>query len=556
MCPPVSVADSWRIRALILLLVASVIAPLCQASGDAAVSVGEAIYRRGVSGAGQAIEGSRGAGARVFGGEAACINCHQRSGLGAKEGRQITPPITGRYLFRPRARSLEAFDLPYVEGMRADREPYTEATLARAIRDGLDSAGRPLDFLMPRFTLNDADMAALIAYLRSLDPRRVPGVSGTVLHFATIITPDADPVKVGGMLDVLEHFFADKNAFPVGPTPRLHSSRKMMFMANRQWALHVWRLTGPAESWPQQLDRHLAEEPVLAVVSGIGGKNWTPIQAFCEHAALPCLFPNVEAPPGDADRNFYSLYFSKGVLLEADMIANGIVDAVGSGKPAKAVRQIYRAGDTGEVAAKALAAVLEGRGIDLRNDVIAPGDPGPGIGRAARQAARADVVVLWLRPADLAALGTAPVAPKIVFMSGLMGGLEHSPLPPSWRDRTRLAYPVDLPERRRVRVDFARGWFAIRHIPVVAEQVQADTYLACGLLAETLSHMVDTFVRDYLVERIEDTLEHRIMTGYYPRLGLAPGQRFASKGAYMVRFEDSTGTRLAISTDWSVPGSR
>ena len=73
----------------------------------------------------------------------------------------------------------------------------------------------------------------------------------------------------------------------------------------------------------------------------------------------------------------------------------------------------------------------------------------------------------------------------------------------------RLAYPFDLPERRRVRVDFPLGWFRIRQIPVVAQQVQADTYLACGLVSETINHMVDTFVRDYLVERIEGMLEHR-----------------------------------------------
>ena len=140
-------------------------------------------------------------------------------------------------------------------------------------------------------------------------------------------------------------------------------------------------------------------------------------------------------------------------------------------------------------------------------------------------------------------------------MSGLMGGLEHAPLPQSWRSRTRLAYPFDLPERRRVRADFALGWFRIRQIDVVAEQVQADTYLACGLVSETLSHMADTFVRDYLVERVEDMLERRIVTGYYPRLALATGQRFASKGGYIVRLPEAKGARLIVDRDWFIPGS-
>jgi hypothetical protein len=72
-------------------------------------------------------------------------------------------------------------------------------------------------------------------------------------------------------------------------------------------------------------------------------------------------------------------------------------------------------------------------------------------------------------------------------------------------------------------------------------------------VSETLNHMVDTFVRDYLVERIEGMLEHRIITGYYPRLTLAPGQRFASKGGYVVHFAEPKGTRIIADGDWIVP---
>jgi hypothetical protein len=122
-----------------------------------------------------------------------------------------------------------------------------------------------------------------------------------------------------------------------------------------------------------------------------------------------------------------------------------------------------------------------------------------------------------------------------------------------WRYITRIAYPFNLPDRRRVQVDYPLGWFRMRQIPVVAEQVQADTYLVCAIVSDAINHMVDTFVRDYLVERIEEALEHRIITGYYPRLALAPQQRFASKGGYIVRFRDSEGTNLTAEGDWTVP---
>ncbi|MFP3693192.1 cytochrome C, partial [Burkholderia sp. SIMBA_048] len=59
--------------------------------------------------------------------------------------------------------------------------------------------------------------------------------------------------------------------------------------------------------------------------------------------------------------------------------------------------------------------------------------------------------------------------------------------------------------------------------------------------------------RDYLVERIDDMLEHRILTGYYPRLTLAPGQRYASKGGYIVRFAEPDRLRVVADSDWIVP---
>jgi hypothetical protein len=87
----------------------------------------------------------------------------------------------------------------------------------------------------------------------------------------------------------------------------------------------------------------------------------------------------------------------------------------------------------------------------------------------------------------------------------------------------------------------------------VAEQVQADTYLACGLLSEVLSHMVDTFVQPYLIEQLQGMMEHRAITGYYPRLTLAENQHFASKGGYLVRFEGSDGTKIVSDGGWIVP---
>jgi len=523
----------------------------------ASQEAGEAIYQRGVLPSGAPLEGTRQVGGLgLSGAAAACVNCHRRSGLGSREGTINIPPVAGAYLFHARGATSQEPVLHYVENMHGNRDPYTDTTLARAIREGLDSEGRPLNALMPHFALDDEDMGALIAYLKKLDAGPTPGVSDTTLQFATVITPDADPQARQGVLDVLRQFVADKNAFPFGPSPQMRTSgktsyAKSMFVARRHWQLQVWELTGPAAGWREQLDQDYAREPVMALLSGVGGHNWGPVHDFCEQEQLPCLFPNVEAPV-IANGDVYSLYLSRGVLLEADLMARQILTSL-KGRAGSEVVQIYRVADNGEAGARELAAALKSSGAVVRNEVLPAGPPDRGLGQALHNAWNADVLVLWLRSQDIAALGQSPAARTRVYLSGLMGGLERTPVPPSWRPQVRMAYPVDLPDRRVVRVDYPMGWFSFRHIPVVAEQAQAETYLACGILAETLNNMADVTDRDYLVEMMQEILDHRYLTGYYPRLTLATGQTIASKGGYLVRFADPAGVKLLPDGDWTVP---
>jgi hypothetical protein len=377
-------------------------------------------------------------------------------------------------------------------------------------------------------------------------------VTARELHFATILTPDADPVKRRGMLDVMNQYFIDKNnAVARTKAPTLYSSHAMMFRVERRWVLHVWELTGAPATWEEQLRQHLSAEPVFAVISGLGGSTWGPVQKFCEEQSLPCLFPNVEAP-GGRDSDFYSVYFSRGVLLEAQLIARQLDDADATEAPHRIV-QVFRAGDVGETAARALKSARDSSGPPVVNRMLKRHAAPAELLVALQDLQPHDALVLWLRPTDLKALSQAPAPVFPVWISGEMAGLEQAPLPSGWRTATRMAYPVDLPGRRVVRVDYALSWFRIRKIPVVEPRTQVDTYLACGLVSETLNHMVDAFVREYLVERIEMALDHRVLTGYYPHLSLAPGQRFASKGGYVVRFTEPQGPHIAALGDWMTP---
>ncbi|MBK4735826.1 c-type cytochrome [Noviherbaspirillum sp. DKR-6] len=502
---------------------------------------GEDLYRRGTLGSGAPIKAVRAGGGEIAGREAACVNCHRKSGLGGAEGRFVIPPITAKYLFRPRGMEISGVDQRYGTAWQPGAEPYDEAGLARAIREGRGRDGRALNALMPRFAIDDADMAALTSYLRGLSAAISPGVSADTLHFATIVTPDADPARRAAMLSVLENFFSDKNAFIRGGMRPMHTAKTFSYRVTRKWALHVWQLTGAPSDWEDQLERHLAEEPVFAVVSGLGGREWAPVHRFCQRQAVPCLFPNVDLPVV-AEGDDYNLYFSKAVLLEAQLLARAVAGNGGAGR----LVQVYRDGDIGAQAATVLEAAA---GVAQALRPIAAGAGDEALARALADVGPDDAVALWLRPEDMRRL-PARFPGRLALVSGLMAGLEHAPLPDAWRARTLMAYPFDLPEQRRVRMDFPLGWFSVRGIAVTDERLQSDTWLACRILSESLGDMGDNFYRDYLVEQTEAMLSRRLVNAYYPRLGLAPGQRFASKGGYLLRFD---GARPVPAGEWIVP---
>jgi hypothetical protein len=45
---------------------------------------------------------------------------------------------------------------------------YTDALVKRAITQGIDEDGKPLDWTMPRWQMSEADLNALLDYLKKL----------------------------------------------------------------------------------------------------------------------------------------------------------------------------------------------------------------------------------------------------------------------------------------------------------------------------------------------------------------------------------------------------
>jgi cytochrome c553 len=552
-----------RARLLVLGTLASfaaATAPASPGAGDSPVEVGRRIYEEGVLPGGAPLTGTRPDGFVLRGAEAACGTCHRRSGYGSTEGQVYVPPAAGPLLFAPaplhdpthvRADgSPAAPDVAPLPRDRAEARPaYSDQTLARALRKGLDPSGLALVKPMPHYDLDDQALAALLAYLRQLSATPAPGFEERVLHLATVVTPDAPAGAREAVVGVLRAWAATRPA-------------------DVRWALHVWELTGSPDTWEAQLDQRYRDEPVFAVLSGAGGTQWLPVHRFCERAALPCVLPSLEAAPDPGD-DYYSLYFAPGVTLEARLLALHL-QAGGAARTAGRLVQVH--GDaTGALAATALREGLGPNGATRIERVFTAATPGAALEGLAED----DGLVLWLRPAELTALvAGAPSGPGAgrVYLSAMLAPPQALALPASWKERVTYVSLFDPPTglQRDLANLRLQGWLKQAGLaPTSNLRVAADAYGACYFFTLAQAEVAAlrnrwvqaTMNREYLLEMLESIVSKNAGTvsdtnayvAYYKRLSLGAGQRTAVKGGALMRYAAGDPGQLLVVEDDLVP---
>jgi hypothetical protein len=524
-------------------------------AADSTIETGRRLYRDGVLPSGGALRATVADGAVLDGAQAACENCHRRSGLGTSEGGRVVPPIAGEALFRPRQPALPGLKDSGVSTTGA-RPAYQLPTLERVLREGVDSSGRSLSALMPRYAFDAEALRALTAYLRTLSTRVPAGVTAQAIHFATVVTPGVPAAERRAMVEVIEGFVQDHNAEIRQDTRR--GERAVMghsraYRSFRKWRLHVWELKGSSETWAEQLERAVKQQPVFAMVSGIGRGPWQPVHDFCERREIPCLFPNTDLPPDETA--FYSLYLSRGISLEADLVAQDIARGAQSGE--RHVIQVFRDNDLGRARAQALRHSLTSLpAVQLTDKKLDPGVRDITSWLGANVTSGKSDVVFWLPREDLARFGTirgSAAGGRAVYLSSvLIGGPEN--VPAALRPVVRVIHPFDLPDRWHARRGQLESWLKAHNLTLGEERIQASTFLSMNLLTKAMKHVREPFSKEYLIERVEHVTENSVWRSVYREIGLgANAQRFASKGGYLLSWRNIDAREF--DAEWVVPSA-
>lgn len=539
-----------------------------------ALRLGERIYRGGILPDGSPVRAIVAGDVRVDGRMFTCVNCHQRSGLGSVEGSNIAWPINGKELFVPRRRTgawspaaeghgpgaAERWSLPKQYQTSNARPAYSNKSLARAIRLGVTPEGGGLGRGMPRYVLDNNDMDLLILYLKNLSNKQDPGVDEKILRFATIITDDVNEEDRKAMLDVLQAHIDARNT-----QTRPHQRRATggpfykteHYGAYRKLALDVWELKGPLETWREQLDSYYRTQPVFALLGGISSGSWAPIHKFSEDNKIPNIFP-VANRPVVSENDWYTLYFSKGFYQEGEAAARFLQSSGKLGKDSRIV-QVFRSGGVGETFAHGFQdSWTRYGGTSLKNLQLEADE------HLAdnwwRQFDDTDssppVILLWLdvnEVTDALRSGlTKQSGVEMLFVSGSMIEKRVAVIPEGIRDIVYLTQPHSLSSDNKYKHMALRRWLKVHNIPLTNLEIQSKMYFLGWMLPAAIDHMRGEFYRDYFMEGFDMMSDQDYAAAVYPRLSFGPGQRYASKGCYIVQISAGDNPEIKKVSHWVI----
>jgi hypothetical protein len=195
---------------------------------------------------------------------------------------------------------------------------------------------------------------------------------------------------------------------------------------------------------------------------------------------------------------------------------------------------------------------LHGSGIEVESRVLS-GQDASALNESLKDISSEDALMMWLRPADLMivnkAMTTLPASNA--YVSGFLANEDYSFASKEWLPNVKVIYPYELGDKRQKNATTLKKWLKTWDLPMVDETLQTEVFFNLLFLTDLTSQMLDNFYRDYMVERAEDMLSLGSNVSAYPRLSLARGQRFASKGAYIAHLTPER--KLVAESDWIVP---
>lgn len=497
---------------LAALTLAALLAPLATSAQQLspAEEIGRRIYHDGTDGAGRPIVARvAGSASPLRGKPMACGNCHGEDGRGRPESGVDPGDVTWADLTKP-------YGHAHANGRR--HGPYDPRSFRRAMRDGADPAGNVMEPAMPLYEMTDADLDALIAYLRRLESQVDPGLSAGSVRVGTLLPLTGPLAETGRAVRmVLEGYFAQVNrrGGVHGRTLELVVDPAVDDPAKARAALHAL----------------VERRGVFALVAPLSARVERELVEAVERAQVPVVGPLTLFPESAADPSHSVFHLMSGVPELAEVLATRLQPMLALG--GRPVVLLHADTDAGRATAAAVEARLKERGYgSLQRQALLPPEAlakrlkdgeahavfvltgGASVAATARALAAQGSAPYWLLPAPF-------VPPDVLEWPAVLNG------------RLVLAYP-SLPGDRT-----AEGLGLLKSVAGAEAArnpaLQVSALAAAMVFVEGMSRAGREVSRRKLIAALEEL--QNFDTGLTPKIRFSTGRRIGAYGGYVVEVD-------------------
>jgi ABC-type branched-subunit amino acid transport system substrate-binding protein/cytochrome c553 len=444
----------------------------------------------------------------------ACANCHGLRGEGAREGGLQPPPIKWETLVAPHTSALT----------RRERAPYTEATLARAIVNGLDPSGARLHPGMPQYELTPAQASDLIAYLKQLGRENDadPGIDDKRIKIGAALPLTGALAQLGeDVRATLAAYFAELNA--------------QGGVYGRQIDLVVVDSRGEPDATLAATERLVEREGVFALVANFEAGANMATNDYLKQRGVPHVGPVTLSPRLPIVPNPFVFYLLPTFGEQARALVDFAAAKFTTRPPRVAIISSdnefdadARAGATAQAKLHPMQIVADetyaagGFRVEAMIEMIARKKP--------------DGIFFFGNAEQFAQLARGIEAAKLnvaLFSSVVMIGHSAFDAPASLAPRIFLAYPAALPGVD----DFTEFVNAMlkANVKLSSPAFQAVAYGAAKTFVEATKSSGRELSRSALLASLEGLRDFR--TGVVPPLTFGANRRVGASGSYIVALD-------------------
>jgi ABC-type branched-subunit amino acid transport system substrate-binding protein len=490
---------------------------------------GRVIYLKTISPSGGEINAVVGEGGIDAPGSALpCVNCHGFEGEGLEEHGISATNI-----------AWEDLTKSYWGKRTGTRQypPYNEATLERAIREGLDPAGNALDPSMPRYRLSNEDMEDLIAYLKVIHRALDPGITDHSIKLGSVLPTTGSFGATGlAMKRLLESYFDEVNASGG--------------VFNRKIILRVREYGSTPEASQKVYDELIDKEEVFAIVSPFDSNSDTEhLSALIENREVPTIGPFTLYPDDIHVLNRYTFYLYSGLREQARAQVEFARKRFGADKIKVAI--VYPEKGARAQDAEAIDEQVRQCGWrDLEKIVFSPDAPEWRETVVKLKAGSIGMIFFLGSFQDLKQLAEEADNQRwtpYTFVSGALVKPEIFELPASFARTIFAAYPTlpgDYTQEGMRQLNELGTKYDLSRSHLTA---QVSAYCSAKLIVEGLRRAGSRPSREKLVSQLEQL--DKFETGLTPEMSFGPNRRIGSLGAYIVAL-DIVGRTLSPVDGW------